>query len=142
MFKHFRRNKSGSSVKKLSNRNSNAVIIRPMCRIVGTIDSFDVIDFVGQMDGDLSGGTVNIHNGGTLCGTIVADTCRIHGVVSGTLNVNKLIISSTGSVSGEAHYNTLSIESGGIISGSCHPKGIASVTDISNLNPDEEKIAI
>ncbi len=81
--------------------------------IVATVD----LHVDGRVDGDLK--CANLVQGETshIAGAVVADSARMAGHVTGSIDAKSLVILSTARISGDVSYDSLTIEQGAQVDG-------------------------
>ena len=84
----------------------------------GTIERCKTLRINGEVEAEIECDHLEINEGGTLKGSVVAKTAEISGALSGTASVwEKVMIRSTGSFSGNLTYGAIRIELGGLAKG-------------------------
>ena len=128
----FRGNKSESDVAELSNKKNH---IEQGTKIRGDIESHGNIRFDGEMVGNVkSKSKVVMGESAKMEGTLVANTAEISGEISGTLNVEELLIlKSTAVVRADVTYGKNQIEPGAVLDGKVKQGGGI----VKNLNEKE-----
>ncbi len=91
--------------------------IGPDLSIVGNIEAKGEIHFDGQIEGDISAGTLIVGSGASITGNISADTVFVRGKVNGTLRSNEISLLQGSSVNGDVYHKQLSIEAGAFFEG-------------------------
>lgn len=83
----------------------------------GRISKGGRIEIYGYVDGEVSAGSVVVHEGGKLIGKVRSDSAEISGLLQGEIRVKNLVrISRTGAVNGDVLYGALALEEGGELS--------------------------
>src|SRR5262245_55070373 len=102
--------------------------------IKGEIRNARQIEVYGYVEGDVSGQSLLVHQGGQGYGTIKTEQAEVHGTLQGDVVVKNLInIRSSGSVTGNVQYGQLAMETGGNLSAEVRnvPPTIAGDLDLS-----------
>jgi cytoskeletal protein CcmA (bactofilin family) len=110
------------------------LIVREDTIIKGEIRNARQIEVYGYVEGDVSGQSLLVHQGGQCYGTIKAEQAEVHGTLQGDVVVKHLInIRSSGSVTGNVQYGKLAMETGGNLSAEVRnvPPAIAGDLDLS-----------
>jgi cytoskeletal protein CcmA (bactofilin family) len=96
---------------------AGVLIVREDTIIKGEIRNARQIEVYGYVEGDVSGQSLLVHEGGQCYGNIKAEQADVHGTVQGDVIVKHLInIRSSGSVTGNVQYGQLAMETGGNLS--------------------------
>ncbi|KAB2848927.1 MAG: hypothetical protein F9K44_09450 [Hyphomicrobiaceae bacterium] len=83
----------------------------------GRISNGGRIEIYGYVDGEVSVGSVVVHEGGKLIGKVRSETADVSGLLQGEVRVRNLVrITRTGSVNGDVLYGQLALEEGGDLS--------------------------
>jgi cytoskeletal protein CcmA (bactofilin family) len=92
-------------------------IISADLKIVGNMTSSGDIQVDGTVEGDISSRTLTVGEEAHIDGSIVAESVRVCGHVSGEVKATAVILAKTGRVQGDIAHQTLSIEAGAFIEG-------------------------
>ncbi|MFC3175122.1 polymer-forming cytoskeletal protein [Novosphingobium bradum] len=79
----------------------------------------------GKVEGDISCASLVQGESGTIHGAIVADSARLAGTVTGSVDAGTLVILRTARIEGDVAYETLTIEQGAQVEGKLSPKRAA-----------------
>ena len=80
----------------------------------------------GTIEGDVKSVTVRIGDGGSINGTITADSVLIAGTVTGKVRSKALVLARTARVQAELWVDSLAIEAGARFEGTCKRFGAES----------------
>ena len=93
------------------------LIVREDLIIKGEIRNARQIEVYGYVEGDVSGQSLLVHQGGQCYGTIKTEQAEVSGTLQGDVVVKHLIsIRSSGSVTGNVQYGQLAMETGANLS--------------------------
>jgi cytoskeletal protein CcmA (bactofilin family) len=92
-------------------------IISADLKIVGNLTSSGDIQVDGTVEGDISSRTLTVGEEAHIDGSIVAESVRVCGNVSGEVKATSVILAKTGRVQGDIAHQSLSIEAGAYIEG-------------------------
>lgn len=113
---------------------AGVLIVREDTIIKGEIRNARQIEVYGYVEGDVSGQSLLVHQGGQCYGTIKTEQAEVHGTVQGDVVVKNLInIRSSGSVTGNVQYGQLAMETGGNLSAEVRnvPPAVAGDLDLT-----------
>ena len=97
--------------------NPGVLIVREDTIIKGEIRNCRQIEVYGYVEGDVSGQSLLVHQGGQCYGTIKTEQADVSGTLQGDVVVKHLInIRSSGSVTGNVQYGQLAMETGANLS--------------------------
>lgn len=71
----------------------------------------------GRVDGDISCASLVQGESSTIQGAIVAESARLSGTVTGSVDARDLVITASAQVTGDVSYETITIEQGGHVDG-------------------------
>ena len=92
----------------------------------GEIKNVRHLDVHGYVEGRVVGGTVVIHPGGRIYGTVKSDALEVMGTFQGDAAIKQLLhIGSNGAVRGNARYGRLAVDAGGLLE-----------ADVRNIPPE------
>lgn len=77
----------------------------------------------GKVEGDVSCSSLVQGETGAIEGGVKAETARLAGKLSGSIEARELVILKSAQVEGDVHYETLTIEQGAQVEGRFAPKG-------------------
>ena len=92
-------------------------IISSDLKITGNLTSSGDIQVDGMVEGDISSRTLTVGENAHIDGSIVAETVRVCGFVSGEVKATSVILAKSGRVQGDIAHQSLSIEAGAFIEG-------------------------
>lgn len=92
-------------------------IIGSDVRIVGNIATLGELQVDGEIEGDLSCGSLTMGEQGAVVGSIEADSAIIKGRVDGRVRAKKIRLEKTALVNGDLYHESLSVEAGARLSG-------------------------
>ncbi len=92
-------------------------IISADLKIVGNMTSSGDIQVDGTVEGDISSRTLTVGEEAHVDGSIVAESVRVCGRVTGEIKATSVILAKTGRVEGDIAHQSLSIEAGAHIEG-------------------------
>ena len=76
----------------------------------------------GKVEGDIACAALVQGESGVIEGAITAETARLAGTVTGSVNAGTLVILRTARITGDVAYETLTIEQGAEVDGKLSPK--------------------
>lgn len=85
--------------------------------ISGEVSSLGDIEVHGQVDGTMTARTVSIGNGGTVSGSINAETLDVRGKLDGQIAAGNFTLRVDADVNADVTYRSVVIESGARIEG-------------------------
>lgn len=86
----------------------------------GDLASQGDIQVDGTIEGGVKGVTIRIGDGGSVNGTIAADSVLIAGTVSGRIRSKAVVLARTARVQADIWVDTLTIEAGARFEGACN----------------------
>ena len=86
-------------------------------RIMGDLSSAGEIRINGEVGGDVIARSVTVGEGGSVGGSVFAETAHIGGTVMGRVEAVAVTIGTTGRVVGSVTHNLLSVEPGAVLEG-------------------------
>ncbi|MCY3984904.1 MAG: polymer-forming cytoskeletal protein [Roseovarius sp.] len=95
-----------------------ASLISSDLQLTGNVKTSGDIMVEGNMDGDIRAHLLNVGQGATVKGEVVADDVVINGRIQGRVRGLKVRLTSTAVVEGDIIHKTLAIESGAHFQGS------------------------
>lgn len=103
-------------------------IIAADLKIVGNLMCSGSIEVEGEIEGNVTCGTVTIRRTGAIKGDVTADIIQVDGEVNGLVKGRNITLSETGRITGMIMYEALSVKDGAFIDGQCkstdkHHKG-------------------
>jgi cytoskeletal protein CcmA (bactofilin family) len=98
--------------------------------VVGKLSSNGTVNVFGHVEGELHASIVWISDGAQVEGAIVAQELIIGGRFKGTIQADRVTLTSSAVVEGEIHHRSLAIEQNAWFAGVSHPaEASASGTD-------------
>lgn len=94
-------------------------IISHQLTVRGDLVSDGDIQVDGAIEGDVKTAVLTIGEGGSVKGSIVADTVTVAGTVNGQIRAKTVSLSRTAHVQGDIWHDSLAIEAGARFEGSC-----------------------
>ncbi|MCL1144035.1 bactofilin family protein [Shewanella gaetbuli] len=108
--------------------NAQLSFIAQGCELTGQFNFNGDVMISGKLLGDVSTkGNVIVEAGGEINGDIHCNEINITGLVKGTVECHKLLISSTGTFEGDAYSEKLEVLDGGQFLGQRHKESKLSV---------------
>lgn len=86
-------------------------------RIMGDLSGAGEVRIDGEVGGDVVARSVTVGEGGSVEGSVFAETVHIGGAVMGRVEAVAVTIAATGRVVGTVTHNVLSVEPGAVIEG-------------------------
>ncbi len=94
-------------------------IIASGLRIVGNLMCSGSIEVEGEIEGNVTCGSVTIRRTGAIKGDVTADIVQVDGEVNGLVKGRNITLSETGRITGMIMYEALSVKDGAYIDGQC-----------------------
>jgi len=94
-------------------------IISADVKITGNLLSPGELQFDGQMEGDITCGSLTVGERAEIEGTLTANRVIVHGTVKGSIRARSVHLHSTSKLSGDVVHEDLTIDSGAFIDGRC-----------------------
>jgi cytoskeletal protein CcmA (bactofilin family) len=88
-------------------------------RVQGNIICKGGILIEGVIDGDVKSRSLRIGEGGSVKGTVEAETIQVRGFLTGRIKAKSVTLSSSAKVDGDISYENLVIEEGALLNGTC-----------------------
>jgi len=85
------------------------------------VDTRRDMEIAGAVDGDIAGRIITVLEGGSVHGTVGADTVVISGTVNGIVQAHNIEIMATARIEGELRYDNLSVTPGAHMLARCVP---------------------
>lgn len=92
-------------------------IISPDLKVEGNLTSSGDIQVDGTVEGDVTSRGLTVGDGAMVRGTLVAETIRVYGSVTGTIKANSVVLASSAKVDGDITHGSLSMEAGASLAG-------------------------
>ncbi len=108
-------------------------IISPDLKIVGDLKSDGEIQIDGTVKGDIKGHMLTVGEQGKIDGSIVVETVRIFGTVSGQVQAKTVHLDKSAKVTADITHGTLAIEAGAYFEGKVEPLKGASTAPTAKL---------
>lgn len=113
--------------------NSTFSVIGADVVITGNISAKVDLHIDGRVEGDISCASLVQGEASTILGAVVAETARISGTISGSVDARDLVITASAQVTGDVSYETITIEQGGHVDGQFRHRSKASHSAASAL---------
>lgn len=114
-------------------------IISASLRIVGNLVSDGDIQVDGAVDGDVQSRSLTISQGGSVNGSVAADTVRVDGAVIGQIKASNVLLGPTAHVTGDIIHASLVVEAGACADG--HVRRIESDAVVILMPPTKPNAA-
>lgn len=85
--------------------------------ITGNISAKVDLHVDGRVEGDISCASLVQGEASSIHGAITAESARLSGTVTGSVDARDLVITATANVTGDVSYETITIEQGGHVDG-------------------------
>jgi len=85
--------------------------------IRGDVTAATELHVDGNIEGDLQCASLVQGEGSAIHGAIVADTARLAGRVTGSIEAKELVVLRSARIEGDVHYDALTIEQGAEVDG-------------------------
>ncbi len=102
-----------------SRRDDIPSIIASGLKIIGNLMCSGSIEVEGEIEGNVTCGSVTIRRTGAIKGDVTADVIQIDGEVNGLVKGRNITLSETGRITGMIMYEALSVKDGAYIDGQC-----------------------
>ncbi|MXP10885.1 bactofilin family protein [Pseudoblastomonas halimionae] len=113
--------------------------------IKGDIKADADLHLDGKVEGDIACTSLVQGETGAIHGGVTAQSARLAGTVSGSIEAKELVILKTAHIEGDVHYETLTIEQGAKVDGRFAPQvvkqAIKSQPDIPQEGEPQLKVA-
>ena len=93
-------------------------IISADLKIVGDLHSSGDLQIDGAVEGDITSQSLTVGEGAVVKGTLVAESVRVYGSVTGQVKANSVVLAKTAKVEGDIAHQSLSMEAGATLVGS------------------------
>ncbi|QFT76333.1 polymer-forming cytoskeletal protein [Erythrobacter sp. THAF29] len=104
-----------------SSNNSTFSVIGSDIQIKGNITASADLHVDGSIEGDIKCASLVQGEASHVTGGIHADTARLAGRVTGSINAKELVILKSAKIEGDVHYDALTIEQGAHVDGRFAP---------------------
>jgi cytoskeletal protein CcmA (bactofilin family) len=111
---------AGSSISTLRGSDSKRgmfSVIGPDVTLSGNISAVADLHIDGQVEGDVTCGSLAQGGDSRILGSVLAETARLAGTVEGTVRAKQLTVERSARIVGDVEYETITIELGGQIDG-------------------------
>jgi len=102
--------------------SSTFSILGPDLAIKGDLVASADLHIDGKVEGDIACAALVQGESGVIQGAIRADSARLAGTVTGSVDAGTLVILRTARIEGDVAYETLTIEQGAQVEGKLSPK--------------------
>lgn len=89
--------------------------------ITGNINATADLHVDGTIDGDLTCAALVQGESSSISGSVIAETARLAGKVTGSITARELVILKSARIDGDVHYDALTIEQGAQVDGRFAP---------------------
>ena len=113
------KNKKSDASQPTRGREKSPSIIAADLQLIGNIAGEGVLDFAGNINGNIQCHTLTVRAQGVVNGEVVADTVIIYGRVNGLIRARHVHLHSTSHIEGIVMHESLTIEDGAYIDGKC-----------------------
>ena len=95
--------------------------------ITGNINATADLHVDGAIEGDLTCAALVQGESSSISGSVVAETARLAGKVTGSITARELVILKSARIDGDVHYDALTIEQGAQVDGRFAPNARVAV---------------
>ncbi len=116
--------------------------------IRGDVTAATELHVDGSIEGDLQCASLVQGEGSAIRGAIVADSARLAGRVTGSIEAKELIVLRSARIEGDVHYDALTIEQGAEVDGRfAHrvpgkPRATDAATSVSDQGEPEPRLTL
>ena len=103
------------------NASSTFSVIGPDVAVKGDVSASADLHIDGAIEGDIKCASLVQGESSQIKGSIVAESARLSGKVSGTITARELTILKSAIIEGDVHYDALTIEQGAQVDGRFAP---------------------
>ena len=100
-----------------NNNSSTFSVIGSDVSIKGDVTASADLHVDGKIEGDITCSSLVQGETSNITGGVEAETARLAGTVSGSINVRELVILRSAKIQGDVHYDALTIEQGAQVEG-------------------------
>ncbi|MEP5937648.1 MAG: polymer-forming cytoskeletal protein [Erythrobacter sp.] len=100
-----------------NSNNSTFSVIGSDVSIKGDVTASADLHVDGKIEGDITCSSLVQGETSNITGGVEAETARLAGTVSGSINVRELVILRSAKIQGDVHYDALTIEQGAQVEG-------------------------
>lgn len=125
--------------------NSTFSVIGADVVITGNISAKVDLHIDGRVEGDITCASLVQGESSAIHGAVVAETARLAGTVTGSVDARELVITASAQVTGDISYETITIEQGGHVDGQFRHKskgGHAAASALGNGTSGEDRPAL
>ncbi len=115
----FRRNKSLVEGKPPRKKEATPNVISQGTHILGNIISDGIIDFDGNIDGNIRCSMLTVRENGIVKGEVTAENVLVYGKIHGLIRAKHAHLFGTCHIDGIVMHESLTIEDGAFIDGKC-----------------------
>ncbi|MBD2843247.1 bactofilin family protein [Erythrobacter rubeus] len=105
----------------MASNNSTFSVIGSDIKIEGNISASADLHVDGSIEGDIKCTSLVQGESSEVSGGITAESARLAGKVSGSINAKELVILKSARIEGDVHYDALTIEQGAQVDGRFAP---------------------
>jgi len=118
------------------NASSTFSVIGPDVSVKGDVSASADLHIDGTIEGDIKCASLVQGESSQISGSVIAESARLSGKVSGTITARELTILKSALIEGDVHYDALTIEQGAQVEGRFAPNSQRQAT---NATPKVEQ---
>ena len=99
-------------------------VLGPDIAINGDLSAKVDLHLDGRVNGDIACAALIQGEASEVKGSVVADSARVAGKITGSIMAGALVILKTARIEGDVAYGTLTIEEGAHVDGKCTPRAV------------------
>ena len=103
------------------NASSTFSVIGPDVIVKGDVNASADLHIDGTIEGDIKCASIVQGESSQISGTVIAETARLSGKVTGSITARELTILKSATIDGDVHYDALTIEQGAQVEGRFAP---------------------
>ena len=112
----------------MAGNNATFSVVGADVTVKGDVSASADLHVDGTIEGDIACASLVQGEGSRINGAIVAETARLAGVVTGSIEARELTILKTARIEGDVHYDALTIEQGAQVDGRFAPNAKRAAT--------------
>jgi len=116
--------------------SSTFSVIGPDVSVKGDVNASADLHIDGTIEGDIKCASLVQGESSQISGSVIAESARLSGKVSGTITARELTILKSAIIEGDVHYDALTIEQGAQVEGRFAPN---SQRQTASATPKVEK---
>jgi cytoskeletal protein CcmA (bactofilin family) len=102
--------------------------------ITGNINATADLHVDGTIEGDITCASLVQGESSNISGSVVAETARLAGKVTGSIKARELVILKSARIDGDVHYDALTIEQGAQVDGRFAPNARQAVKAVPSAS--------